>query len=152
MVHAAGTCAIWGSQYRARVFHEPSRRISFIESDRTGGLYSISREAELRISSLTDTHKAILTTWLLDQRQQGVEEPLITDEIVSHIPRITQLSVDRRAERLLRFVADKTQRIGDRVTIPYDDPLALAWSESTTSGELEFLLEYLQNHVSKIAD
>lgn len=137
------TCPIWGADYRAHVRHDTSR-VSHVTSERTGGIYQITREAELRVPDLTSAQKARLTTWIVDQRLLGVTDPLITSAIVSSIIDTRPRTVYRRAEGLLKYVSSVTPRVGDRVSIVLrDDPSALAWSESTDLNELTYLLDYL---------
>lgn len=137
------TCPIWGPEYRADIRYDSSR-ISHVISERTGGLYRITREAELQTPDLTVSQRARLTTWIVNQRILGVAGPKITGDIVSSITNTRPCPVYERAERLLKYVSDITPRVGDRVSISVrDNPSALAWSESTQHSELDYLLDFL---------
>ena len=134
-------CPIWGSPHEANVRN--TRFIKFVESSRAGGAYIITREAELAVRKFDDSRKSILTSWLIDQRLRGTEVPAITIEDVKHIERKRPLTVRERADRLLRFIAEKSDTIGTRIYVR-KDAAVFAWSEATSGGEIEFLLEYLE--------
>ena len=96
------------------------------------------------VSRLEDAKKARLTTWIIDQRRQGDTCPAVTNEIVSYVESKRALQAHERADRLLRFIADRTGLLGTRVPIheeAMDD--ACAWSESTDPREVTYLLDYL---------
>ena len=129
-----------------------------IESKRAGGKYEISPEVAGLIEKLKDPEKIRLTTWLVDQQLQDVPMPKITKGIIEQIKTSRPLSVSERADRLLRFVAQKTDVIGGSVSFLVDDIeddvnrqlvknhepiptqntyLAYAWSGSTNWQELD---------------
>ena len=152
-------CPIWGEGHEATVYSygENTDRGKFIIdeslifSPRTGGEYKMSEEAYEFVISLrspSDIVKAKLTTWLVDQRQQGVEYPVITYEIAHRFVEtdsVRSVPVAKRAERLLRLLVHESKEIGHTVVIHECFDKAFAWSESTTRDELFFLLSYLQN-------
>ena len=89
-------CPIWGEGHEATIHGygigaNGSKFIideSRIFSPRTDGEYKISEEAYSLVISrrlLSDNMKAKLTTWLVDQRLQGVVYPVITYEIAHRI-------------------------------------------------------------------
>ena len=96
------------------------------------------------INALSDSRKARLTTWLINQRLQGVTEPVVTKEVLSYIDSSSPLSVHERADRLLRFTATQASNVGDRVSILQDVDGAFAWSESTDWREVDYFLDYLE--------
>ena len=150
-------CPIWGADYEAtlnEVWTEVGTgkpditEKSLINSDRAGGAYRITRQAfsSIRNNRLSDVEKAQLTTWLVDQQRQGNSEPIVTDEVVKSFESrgaANRLSVSERAKRLLRFLADRTGRVGDSVAVPSLWYATLACSESTGVQEVLFLLDYL---------
>ncbi len=102
----------------------------------------------LRGGRLTERQKAWLTTWLIDHRRQGITEPTILRETVLSILNSStdrNLSLHRRAERLLRYVVAKTDIAGTYVVISNDSHEAYAWAESVVWEELTYLLEYLKD-------
>ncbi len=140
-------CLIWGDEYKASGFHLPQNRISRVDSSpRAGGGYQIDDVVvNSRIAQMSDAEKARLTTWLVDQRMQGDEMPEVTEAVINHVKTNRPLLAHERADRLLRFISDQTDRVG----IPYEirrlDPGVYAWSESTDGGEIGYLIDYLRN-------
>lgn len=126
----------------------------FTESHRAGGGYVIPGSVGGRVNALEDDEKARLTSWLVEQRLQGNERPVITAEIVDYAAGRRKLSIQERADRLLRYMASETKVAGQIVnmfvsTIASDVPLfhnalnAMAWSEATSPSEVSYLLRYL---------
>lgn len=106
-----------------------------------------------------DRHqKARLTSWLIEQRRLGDPCPAVDSEQLNQVEQARNLSVQKRADNLLRYILTKTPHIGtifcfekDRSSVedPECGPVALrfwemlAWSESIHMEELEYLLDYL---------
>lgn len=143
MTPNASRCAIW-PEFEAKRLRPPIIRGDHLESDRAGGAYCISLEAGIAIGGISDPKKALLTTWLINQRLQGVSEPEVTQEVLAHIETARPLSVHERANRLLRFFSMRSEVIGSSVTIERDTGGAYAWSESTDAREIDYLIGYLQ--------
>ena len=121
-----------------------------IESARVAGKYEISVQALYRLRDLGDAAKARLTTLLIDQRNQGVTEPVVTTNLAERALNSRPLSASERAERLLRYIASCSKYAGDAVTFNWlssdiTDTFegAMAWSESTTVEEVHYFLDYL---------
>lgn len=117
-------------------------RLDNVSSERAGGPYSISLADLLTVRSLDAGAKARLTTWLIDQRRQGVARPIVTQEAIANARSERSLSVDKRAERLLRYLKEQSRSLGERLMVSRT-PL-LAWTESTDVGELLSLESYLE--------
>ena len=140
-------CPIWGEDYKAGGFYftwDVFYRVD--DSPRAGGGYQF-RGATVAavINGMTDREKAKLTTWLIDRRLQGDAQPLITEGVLEYIKTIRPLPVHERADRLLRFIAEQSESIGDQVSVQKGEVVsgALAWSESTSWDEVNYLLRYL---------
>lgn len=153
-------CPIWGlghlatfvsggyniDQGELKIFEE-----ALIDSPRTCGQYMLEERAHMlmKARSLSSEIRARLTTWLIDQRMQGITVPTITYGIAYSFIETDErrsLPVAKRAERLLRFLTRQTIRVGEYVGIEksgVDSYCALSWSESTDFEELIFLLQYL---------
>ena len=126
--------------------HKCTARILHIEnSQRVGGDYEITPDASRDVAGLNDTQKALLTTWLVDQRLQGVQCPRITNDIVKHAIAKQPLYARKRAERLLQFMANQSSRLGEELDSDRDafQNGAYAWSESARKDEVISCLEYL---------
>ena len=138
-------CPIWGDSHRAEVVYVDQTRMLLVgDSPRTGGKYAVSEAlVNGEIKRITDPQRARLTTWLVDQRVQGVEQPEITATVVEKVKAKRPLPVHERAERLLRFIADQIETVGAVFDIRREHPAAYAWSESIRSDEISYFLEYL---------
>ena len=147
-------CPIWGNEYGATGSVSTSNNIEryqVTDSPRAGGGYTIvDWKARLEIDSLTDPEKARLTTWLVDQRLQLNWQPEITEAVVNTIKAKRPLPVHERADRLLRFMVVQSTKIEDAMYLYWVSAMAnepywgaMAWTESTTFGDVQYLLEYL---------
>lgn len=137
-------CPIWDTPAsRESIFKKNKERI---DSPRTGGWYFITRQAIVLLPQIDDCVKARLTSWLVDQRRLGVKCPEILQQTIMDAKQRRNLPVHERADRLLQYIGDQTEDIGDRVplTVPDMSNTAIAaWSESVEQREVETLLEYL---------
>ena len=152
------SCPIWGPEHEATVIQDTSRVFEvganataetvIVDSDRAGGKYEITGEGQLSLRVFGDSEKARLTTLLVDQRTQGIETPVVTEEIVEYARNRRPLQVHERAERLLQYIAKKSDGVGSDVRIsffnPGSDTAALAWSESTDWEEVDYFLDFLE--------
>ena len=137
-------CPIWGTT--ANVSEKDYGNDLHVDSARAGGRYRIFRSAATIASTLGPTEKARLTTWLIDRRNLGVEEPEVTGKIVRESKSRRPLPVYERADRLLRHIQGRVQAVGDTIKIlpsSGEDTMLLAWSESVKMSEVAYLLHYL---------
>lgn len=139
--HDRPGCAIW----RTVATGVPSPGLPLIDSPRTDGTYAISVQAARSLLQADDRLWARLTTWLVDQRQAGSVCPEVSAAAVEEARRAPDMSVHQRADRLLRHVDSRTQRIGQVLLFADQQSFcaALAWSESSTADEVRFLFDYL---------
>ena len=139
--HERSGCPIW----RTVATGVPSVGLPVIDSPRTGGAYAISEQAARSLLQADDRLRARLTTWLVDQRQEGSVCPELSAAAVEAARRAPDMSVHQRADRLLRHVDSRTQRIGQVLLFSDQQSFcaALAWSESSTTDEVRFLFDYL---------
>ena len=147
-------CQIWGNGYEATGSVSTSNNLTLYrvnDSPRAGGGYiMVGWKVRFEKDSLTDSEKARLTTWLVDQRLQGNRQPEITEAVVESIKTKGSLPVHERADRLLRFMVIQSKTIKDTICLNWEpvmcnihDMGAMAWTESTTLSEVQYLLEYL---------
>lgn len=137
-------CRIWPG-CPAEGFHKSSGY--FVKrSPHAGGSYKITTEADaiLRNSNASEKERALLTTVLVDQREQGNECPFINAALVKEAKTRPPIPVDQRAERLLRFISSQAENLATIVEINEDTWEAYAWSESTEWEEVAYLLNYLR--------
>ena len=147
MQNTVGACLIWGNEHEARGVRNPTEGLDYVhESPRAGGGY-IFPYHQIEAADLGLTEKVRLTTWLIDQRQGGVAQPRVTEEIVDYLKNQSSLKVKERMDRLLRFMSEKSERVGASVEVSEGTPAeqeALAWSESVDRDELIYFLHSLE--------
>ena len=150
-------CKIWGSNYPAEVERDAQMLVTLvIDSPRAGGGYQVSDDVADRISGLPDKEKALLSTWVVNQRIQRVHLPEITEAVIGDARSKDPLQAHERADRLLRLIARSSSTVGELVDLnsdlyasvaPYPtNPTflsAMAWSESTAPEEIDYLIKYL---------
>ena len=145
MTNPISVCPIWGEGFPTTVRRHPSQGITEVpDSPRAGGAYRLLDDADQEVGNLPDEQKAALTTWLIDQRHQGVDWPEVTEGILEFIKTKHPLPVHERADRLLRFIAGRSKPIGTRVQSDWRNHFrSLAWSESVSNSEVRYLMNYL---------
>lgn len=147
MSSAISTCEIWGRGYPAEGYYIPQTRMCHVTSSpRAGGAYRIPEPVvNGSISQFSPEEKARLTTWLIGQRAQGEAEPTVWFGVAEGIKNVRSLPIHERADRLLKFLADQTLKIGEDVWVSgevYNS--ALAYSESTNSAEVTYIAKHLE--------
>ena len=138
-------CIIWPEYQTIGSVNANVGGIIIENSPRAGGGYSISSRAVAVLQNIDESVKSRLTTFLIDQRNNGNECPLIGIDVIEKVKNTSPLPVYERAERILRFMIGHLPKLGDQLNVnEYEDKsLVLAWSESTESTELDRLFEYL---------
>ena len=168
MTSQVSLCPIWNSNAATVEEYQASRRFDHrtnvwhVEHSprAAGGFVLPSVLCNSELIRMSDEQKARLTTWLIDQRNQGNEQPLITKGIIDYVKTKPPLPVHERADRLLRYLVNSSDVTGESVTLGKlaDTPdsyghrgisegstswEAMAWSESTKASEVQFFLDYL---------
>ena len=140
------SCPIWdttGDGFAA-TYIDQTRVFRVDNSPRAGGGFVLPEILlNSRVILMTDTQKAKLTSWLVEQRMRGVELPEITQNVIDSVDSRHPLQVSERADRLLRYLARQWDSVGQRFEIRYDAEPAHAWSESTTREEVRYFLRHL---------
>lgn len=80
-----------------------------VNSPRAGGLYRITRSAEINLRR--DLHSGLnakLTTWLVEQRFGGVRTPLITSDIIDKVSKAEFLSYSAKVENFFDILPNST--------------------------------------------
>ena len=139
-------CPIWGGGYQAEGYYKPQNRTLYVDdSPRAAGGFVVPEAlVNSDVKRMTEEQKARLTTWLIDQRNQGSKQPTITSNIIEHVNIKSPLGVHERATRLLKFISGLANAIGETIAVHGNTHSSYAWSESTTWGEIEFLIRYLE--------
>ena len=109
------TCAIWGTPATE---HPSDREGQVIESVRAGGRYFISGRGEATLRSQDTTVKALLTSWLIEQRRLGVQCPDILGGAVENAKQRRPLSIPERADRLLNYLGRQLTHPGAWYSFP----------------------------------
>ena len=147
MTNPIRVCPIWGEGFPAEgMCFRSDNLLRVYDSPRTAGGYEIGASTVTAlVEKMTAAEKAKLTTWLIDQRMQGNAQPLITEDVVNYVKRKHPLPIYERVDRLLRFIVGQSYPIGTGIKVSYSDPRPLAWSESTSIGEVDYLVSYLKD-------
>lgn len=128
-----------------------------VDSPRAGGRFGITEMAKLRLvaGSIDARARARLTTRLIDYRKRTGRPKIVGQELLEESMSGRDLEVSERMHRLMDCLVESSRSIGHEVCLfhePRDGigaaatraaPYALAYSESTTDGELEFLRDEL---------
>ena len=144
-------CPIWvsnavtGEKHEAYGYYDPQTRVLHVEHSARAAEGFVLPEVVLNstLIHMSDEQRARLTTWLIDQRNQGNGQPLITEDIVRLAKDKLPLAPYIRVERLLRLIGEQTTVVGTSYDIRMDNGSAYAWSESTSEGEIGFLIDYM---------
>ena len=151
---------IWGTPADCLFSEDEAqrRRVRLYDSPRCGGEYRVHELASIR---LTDNEKCLLTSWIIEQRQNGTECPIITLETFEDMKQRSRMSVHDRADKILKYIQLETHELGKSIICLNDSwseqPTSqeeflkrkayynlLAYSESSSNNELVFLLKYLE--------
>ena len=139
-------CAIWHTI--ASSDGPRGRDGEYFDSRRAGGRYFVSRRAKVILEDeerYDDRFRARLTSWLVEQRKLGNDCPEILGHTLKDAEEFRDLTVHARADRLLRFISNQTKNIGDYCKFLMPLPsMAIAWTESVGTAEVEYLFNYLQ--------
>jgi hypothetical protein len=149
------TCPIWQTPAKALPTTHDGQEV---DSARAGGRYFISGTAQATLKNRDELLRARLTTWLVDQRRLGVECPVVTSNVLNDIEHNRPLSIQERADRLLRFLGNQQKYIGESIHIEITNAAEklyghghtelggqiLAHAESVKSQEGVYLLEQLE--------
>ena len=126
------SCRIWGT--RAHV-ERPTGHYEIVESPRAGGRYLIHDTASATLEHRDERLKARITSWLIAQRRLGAELPKVTSVTIRDAEQSNSLSVEQRADNLLRYIQKNTLHVGSYVAVLAHKPnrnememQALAWS------------------------
>lgn len=98
-------CPIWGTpaELLGGSLQEEGVRVS---SHRAGGRYRITSEAIDAHPSLTASQRALITTWLVDQRRFGERSPTLTSKGIDAILAQRPLRYNEKKERFFRAFVD----------------------------------------------
>lgn len=149
-------CPIWGTS--AKTWSSSGTDGKFVDSRRAGGVYDISRHAEINLRGVDDEFRARLTTWIVDQHKVGIEAPQVTINVLEFVKLTPTLRVHDRANRLLDYFERVQQHIGAKIDTElssvadalYGDGLSdvacsyAAVSESVNEQEIGFLIDQLE--------
>ena len=141
----ADNCLIW-TAHSADIRKE-SGGLVVEHSDRVATSYSITPRTKQTLEAKinNDRDRAKLTTILLNLNHQGIDVPEVTPELISRAIAAPSLSVAERANRMLVLIGTDCDTIDDVYFTSIEHLLEreMAWTESTTNGELRYIWDYL---------
>lgn len=140
-------CPIWGTE--AEVVQ--AREGKLVGSQRAGGEYRLSEEAEEQLATYTPEQKALLTSWLVEQRLGGERRPLVDTAVLTALETRGRLLYSNRKRRLFlwlsraRWRPDDILYVGGEVTelVTMTVQQIGAWIESTTEVETSQFLRLM---------
>ena len=151
-------CPIWNTP--AVIEPQTDRDGITVDSPRAGGRCFIAGSATSKLQRLDESQRALLTSWLIEQRRLGDHCPDIYSSTIDQMEQQRALSIQQRANNLLRYIQGALPDIGsvfpfethsnvinDHQTIGSAKRYhqMLAWSESSNVDELRFLLNFLES-------
>ncbi len=142
-------CVIWGEPAKVK---SGEGDYSEITSDRAGGSYRVTGSVIEEVQRLPDDQKALLTTWLVDERRHGNAPPIIDTGVLLRLSELRPLRLQERKDRLLLLLKSENDDVGHRFTT--SDPskpkdadrlvaLLGAWTGSRNRKEVVWLIEEL---------
>jgi hypothetical protein len=143
-------CFIWDTPATTPI--DSDEDSVYLDSPRAGGKYMITGTAASMLGNLGLTQKALLTTWLCNQRSAGIEYPAITSDIINSAKSFRPLPTNERVDRAILYFNERV-RVGQTIGIPpehveaegsADSQLLAAVTESLTFGELIAFFEMLE--------
>ena len=141
----ADNCLIW-TAHSADIRKE-SGGLVVEHSDRVATSYSITPRTKQTLEAKinNDRDRAKLTTILLNLNHQGIDVPEVTPELINRAIAAPSLSVAERANRMLVLIGTDCDTIDDVYFTSIEHLLEreMAWTESTTNGELRYIWDYL---------
>jgi hypothetical protein len=107
-------CYIWNTA--ATMPRDSDGHSVYFDSPRAGGKYKITGTAAAMLGNLDTGGKALLTTWLCNQRRAGIEYPTVTSDIINAVKTFRPLTTTERIDRALLYFND-TLRVGEALII-----------------------------------
>ena len=145
------SCAIW-PEFPAKEMRDSNsflKQSTYYDSPRAGGKYEITEEAADQLQYMDDDVekrriKALLTTWIVDMRQQGEEWPLVTTDVIQRVRVRRDLHPYERADRLLRYFAEIPHGLGASWRLDESEIIeVMVRCECIDQREVDFLVEFL---------
>ena len=152
-------CPIWGQSTPANV-HRIDDSFKVV-SPRAGGVYEISGTEWVSVGKFDDKRRTLLTSWLVAERQSGNSVPIVPDSLKfeSFFSRLNELTPQQRADNLLKYIKSCLKNISDLFSFETtrhrlaaldsadwrNYAQMLAWSESSSIEDLEYLLKHLES-------
>ena len=151
----ARRCPIWHTPARVGEFLE-GKDSYHIDSPRVNGYYDVFRSTSLdSVYNLKDSDKALLTTWLIEQRSDGVTIPEFGTWFNTLIHEQEAMSDEQRYDHLLYYMKRCCPDIGDHFQFRVDPAPVfncpdwiryvemLAFSQSWKPTQIEYLIDFL---------
>ena len=142
-------CPVWGDEHSATMTSQWEKPVLIVDEDdlfdspRAGGLYRMTDEAfsSIQLNPLSKTQKLKISEWIRFRRRNEARVPVVTLEIIESLTNSsddTPSSISVRAQKLLQYIIEETENIGDQVPIGKYGYEALIVSESTEWTEIFF--------------
>ncbi len=113
-------CIIWQSP--ADEISEIGKDGSSFDSPRAGGKYFITGTAVSGLKKLSNGQKALLTSWLVEQRRNGLDIPTISSTNLVEIQQRRPLRFSEKIARVMQYCSDNISKIGQSLSVQYSEP------------------------------
>jgi len=108
-----GTCPVW--QTNCKISVRDYGNLLSVDSPRADGKYTVTKSVAESVFNLTPREKAVLTSWLVEQRRNGTQAPEITSTILQEIESRRPLSFSEKIDRALILTEKNISKIGDEL-------------------------------------
>lgn len=102
-------CLIWNNE--AKINADGNFDGKSVNSPRAGGRYKATGTVLPRLERLTDEQRAVLTTWLVDQRRLGEVVPTIDSYNIEQVLSRARLPIAERCNRALTYIGNVSGRL-----------------------------------------
>jgi hypothetical protein len=112
------------SEARCYIWNTPADEVraggDYVElnSPRAGGLYRITGTA-LTMRFASDVERALLTSWLSNQRRAGIDCPSITSDVINSLGSVRLLAMTERLDQALLYF--RNLRVGEAIHTPRNE-------------------------------
>ena len=89
-----------------------------VNSPRAGGVYRITRSAQITIQR--DLHPGLnakITTWLVEQRLNGISDPIITSDVVKSVRQRDFLPYSKKLDNFFKYLDQLETYVGESIVI-----------------------------------
>ena len=142
-------CVIWTTE-RAAV--TDAGALQLFHSPRAGGRYAVGHANLGAFIALTDSQRARLSTWVVDQNRSDDKFPVITTEVLNSLNGRRPLRVSDKKRRFFEALVAMKFRLGDWIDFFWQTGqdgwrTVWAWTECENEDQISGLVRFLNDEV-----